>query len=150
MCGNCYASQESWEHALGRYRAAITCAQSAAPRPGPAQNAASTSWAESLANAYNNLGNVLRLQHEDRVDEAADAYLGAAEWMPQLDDACCVPLVLARPPDVHLRALGRAKIVDLITKVDLVIVVRSRVTWRRWRHRPACRLRCAQRPRQAP
>ena len=81
LCGNCYASQESWVHALQRYRAAIACAHIASPL------AASTSISESLANAYNNLGNVLRLQHEDRVDEAVGAYLGAGEWMPQLDDA---------------------------------------------------------------
>jgi hypothetical protein len=81
LCGNCYASQESWVHALQRYRAATACAHITSPL------AASTSISESLANAYNNLGNVLRLQHEDRVDEAVGAYLGAGEWMPQLDDA---------------------------------------------------------------
>jgi len=41
--------------------------------------------AEALANAYNNMGNVLRLHHADRVDEAVLAYLGAAHWMPQVD-----------------------------------------------------------------
>ena len=83
MCGNCYASAEAWQPALARYTAATSCAHTLPPRG----HAARDGMAEALANAYNNMGNVLRLQHADRVHDAVEAYLGAAEWQPQLDDA---------------------------------------------------------------
>jgi hypothetical protein len=83
LCGNCYASSETWPEALGRYQAATRCAASAtlpdaaaASPPTPpgtrmgsvlAGGGADVSrWAPALANAYNNMGNVLRLQHPDR------------------------------------------------------------------------------------
>ena len=83
LCGNCYASSKTWPEALGRYQAATSCAALAtmpdagaafSPAPpgthiGSAQagaRAAEARWAPALANAYNNMGNVLRLQHPDR------------------------------------------------------------------------------------
>jgi len=52
---------------------------------GAQEERAAEERAEALANAYNNMGNVLRLHHADSVDEAVLAYLGAAHWMPQVN-----------------------------------------------------------------
>ena len=62
QCGNCFASGESWAHALARYRAATSCAASASSRRASEYDAATLRMTEALANAYNNMGNVLRLQ----------------------------------------------------------------------------------------
>lgn len=76
LCGNCYASAEKWAQALERYSSATTCAASATAPPTSSslerardveqraepQGADRMRMAEALANAYNNMGNVLRLQ----------------------------------------------------------------------------------------
>ena len=70
LCGNCYASSETWPAALERYRAAIQCAAVASlpgnaasrllPRDGSRAGRGSpdhiSPLAPALANAYNNMG----------------------------------------------------------------------------------------------